>query len=83
MGMTKKYSYVRGEVVYESGFSLYSTDELRYQTSFDWIVPVAQEIIYKYPEISSDFDIKYKQNPYDRRHIYDCCIGFLEELKNL
>jgi hypothetical protein len=70
MGMTKKYSYLHGGVVYEKGFSTYNEDELRYDSSFDWIVPVAQEIIYKYQTVSELFDKAYKENPYDLKHIY-------------
>ena len=82
MGMTKKFSYIHGGIVYSSGFSTYSEDELHYNTNFDWIVPVAQEIVYKYPELSIEFDIEYKINPYDKKHIYNTCVRFVKELKN-
>ena len=81
MGMTKKYSYLHGGVVYVSGFSTYNDDELNYHNSFDWIMPVAQEIVYKYPEISVDFDKEFKKNPYDKKHIYNCCCRFIDDIK--
>jgi hypothetical protein len=81
MGMVKKFSYLHGGIVYERGFSQYNEDELRYQTSFDWLVPVAQEIIYKYPPTSFDFDTEYKKNPYDKKHIYECIIEYIDSLK--
>lgn len=80
MGMERKYSYLNGGMVYVQGFSTYNEDELKYDSSFDWIVPVAQEIIYKYQHISQEFDAKYKVNPYDKKHIYACVIEFIDEL---
>lgn len=81
MGMVKKYSYLHGSVVYVQGFSTYAEDELRYQQSFDWLVPVAQEILYKYPPTSYDFDSMYKDNPYDKKHIYECIVDYIDSLK--
>ena len=78
MGMNKRYSYLHGGVVYEKGFSTYNEDELHYNKSFDWIVPVAQEIIYKHPHLSDHFDAEYKQNPYDLKHIYAAATDFLD-----
>ena len=83
MGMEKKYSYLHGNIVYVSGFSTYSEDELRYSSSFSWIVPVAQEIIYKYEGLSYEFDKRYKENPYDLKHIYNCCVEFVEDIKGI
>ena len=83
MGMTKKYSYLNGGVVYVRGFYTYNEDELNYQGSFDWIMPVAQEIVYKYSEVSVEFDRELKKNPYDKKHIYKCCVDFVDNLKVL
>ena len=80
MGMVKRYSYIHHSVVYERGFSTYAEDELKYSTSFDWIVPVAQEILYKYPPTDYDFDTEYKLNPYDKRHIYRCVLLYIDSL---
>ena len=81
MGLQKEYSYLHGGVVYKKAdFSIYNEDELRYHSSFDWIMPVAQEIIYKYPTLSMEFDIEFKKNPYDRKHIYETCVGFLDKI---
>ena len=76
--MTKKYSYVHGGIVYHKGFSTYNEEELKYHYSFDWIVPVAQEIIHKHQQLSEYFDKDYKENPYDIKHIYAAVIGFLD-----
>lgn len=80
MGMTKRFSYLHGGIVYERGFSTYNEDELLYNSSFDWILPVAQEIVYKYQDLSTGFDREIKKNPYDKRHIYNCCIEFIDSL---
>jgi len=81
MGMSREYSYIHSGVVYVQGFSTYNEDELKYNTCFDWIVPVAQEIMYKYLELSIEFDLEYKKNPYDKKHMYNTCIKFIKELK--
>lgn len=81
MGMKKEYSYIHGGIIYKlQDFSMYNEDELMYHKSFDWIIPVAQEIIYKYQDLSEDFDKEYKKNPYDKKHIYNCCVQFLDKI---
>lgn len=81
MGMEKRYSYLHGGTVYVRQFSEYNEDELRYDSSFDWLMPVAQEIIYKYPELSNEFDANYKKSPYDKKHIYSCVMEFIDNIK--
>ena len=83
MGMTKKYSYLHHKIVYEKGFSTYAEEELKYQSSFDWLIPVAQEIIYKYPPTNYDFDSEYKKNPYDKKHIYKCVLLYIKSLEEV
>jgi len=80
MGMTKKYSYIHGGVVYQSGFSTYSEDELRYDSSYDWLIGVVKEITHKHTELSIEFQENIKQNPYDKKHLYLCCTRFVESL---
>jgi len=81
MGMVKKFSYLHGSIVYVQGFSTYNEDELKYQSSFDWLLGVAQEILYKYPPTSYDFDSEYKINPYDKKHIYACIVCYIDSLE--
>lgn len=78
MSMEKQFSYVHGCIVYTKGFSTYNEDELKYHNSFDWIIPVAQEIYYKYPQVSEHFDKCFKENPYDMKHIYAMVVEFLD-----
>ena len=86
--------FMRHEIVYRlnsNGFmeisdtELCDVDDLQYHASWDWLMPVAHEILLSRDEQNADWDLtelKYALTTTNMELIYNAVVEFINQLNN-
>jgi len=77
---------VKGSEVLPNGtYSLHRLNELKYHSSWDWLIPVANEIIKSRDEQNANWDLtdlKYSLQTTNIRLVYKSVVEFIKEYNN-
>ena len=82
MGCTHPFNEVTDATLYNVSHGTFEASELRYGTSWDWLMPVANEIIKSRDEQNADWDLtdlKYALCTTNIEWVYNAVVKFIKD----
>ena len=82
MGCTHPFNNVTDATLYNVSHGTFELSDLRYDTSWDWLMPVANEIIKSRDEQNADWDLtdlKYALQTTNIQLVYKAVVKFIKD----
>ena len=82
MGCTHPFNDITDATLYLVSHGTFNSSELKYDTSWDWLMPVANEIIKSRDEQNADWDLtdlKYALQTTNIQLVYKAVVKFIKD----